>query len=481
MPGGWKRKHRYLRSTVKNTKADTSMNSAQHEHNLHDSDNSLHESADLNMSAKTQEGATSSQKDIALILEQLNKVNTKMEQLTTMNENIDKLCADFEQMKKDIQDLKKTKEELQSVKQTANDAHDIALENQVELNSVKNDVSELEGKLQKITIEANEAKTALHSLKYDHAKLDTYIRRDNLIIQQVPVKHQEDCDSLVRGIFKQMKVDGANHMRFVRVHRLKGNSQDPPPIICRFSHYEDRMKVWQKRGELKGTKTIIQEDFHPFITERRKTLYPVLKAARELHMKCTLAGDRLVIEGKSYTPETLHKLPETLQPFAVGMKESTDVVAFFTNRCPLSNFHKTKIKDGEYEYHSTEQYLQHNRALFAGDEVTASKILKATEPIECKNLAKSVKNLNVQQWETAAFDIMKKGLLLKFKSDGKCRETLLQTGDRTIGEATSSDHFWGTGVALGDTHATNPGVWKGHNMMGKALEEVREQIREIYK
>ena len=71
---------------------------------------------------------------------------------------------------------------------------------------------------------------------------------------------------------------------------------------------------------------------------------------------------------------------------------------------------------------------------------------------------------------------MRKGLSLKFSSNAKCKETLLQTGNRIIGEASKHDLIWGTGAALAHRHAANPGVWSGQNLMGKLLQEVRDQL-----
>ena len=58
---------------------------------------------------------------------------------------------------------------------------------------------------------------------------------------------------------------------------------------------------------------------------------------------------------------------------------------------------------------------------------------------------------------------MKKGLELKFNADFHCKMTLIETGNRLLGEATSSDKFWGTGVALFDSLTLNHGGWSGQN------------------
>ena len=252
----------------------------------------------------------------------------------------------------------------------------------------------------------------------------------------------------------------------------------PLPIICRFEHFADRVKVWNSRFNLKQTNIQVQEDFHPDILARRQVLFPIMMEAKKQQMKSTLSVDKLIIDGTSYTIDDLGKLPDTLSSIALGMKESPDAVAFFTKRCPLSNFyHSPFVGDDGTRYHSTEQFLQFKKAEFAGDQETATKIFNAQDPLTCKNLAKSIKNVNEQAWQNVACGIMKSALRKKFESNQSCKETLLKTGLRRLGEATNKDPFWGTGIALGDKLATNCGAWQGANNMGKLLEEVRLELQ----
>jgi ribA/ribD-fused uncharacterized protein len=46
-----------------------------------------------------------------------------------------------------------------------------------------------------------------------------------------------------------------------------------------------------------------------------------------------------------------------------------------------------------------------------------------------------------------------------------------------IVEASKMDLVWGSGVARDDKYATRPDYWRGQNLLGFALMEVREQLR----
>jgi ribA/ribD-fused uncharacterized protein len=49
-------------------------------------------------------------------------------------------------------------------------------------------------------------------------------------------------------------------------------------------------------------------------------------------------------------------------------------------------------------------------------------------------------------------------------------------GDRVLVEASRNDAIWGTGMGAEDEHATSPGRWKGLNLLGFALMEVRQRF-----
>ena len=401
-----------------------------------------------------------------------------IEVLGKLSKKIDNLATDLTAVKNNMQLIMKTREELEEVKTTANTAHDIAEECKNDVAQMTAHIRTLEKQLNEVKLESKSAKAKAEKLQEEHSKLDTYVRRDNLIFKNIPVSKEENTELVLRKFLKELKIDNADTMQFVRVHRMKGNDKHPGPIICRFECFGDRMKVWGQKTELKESKIQIQEDFHPDIVEKRRTLYPIMKEARKNNMLSVLSQDKLIIDGKAYTVHTLDKLPVNLKSTAMGVKESPNSIAFFTNRCPLSNFFKTSFMDpvDNITYHSTEQYLQYKCAQYAGDEVSAAKILQANTPLECKSLSKSIKNLKRDSWEADACSIMKRGLRMKFESDAKCKEFLMATGNKSIGEATADDKFWGTGVSLRDTQATNTGVWTGNNYMGRLLEEIRDEL-----
>ena len=57
---------------------------------------------------------------------------------------------------------------------------------------------------------------------------------------------------------------------------------------------------------------------------------------------------------------------------------------------------------------------------------------------------------------------------------------LLSTGDKILVEASPMDTIWGIGFGKDNEKAYNIASWRGKNLLGFALMEVRDEIRKVY-
>ena len=80
-------------------------------------------------------------------------------------------------------------------------------------------------------------------------------------------------------------------------------------------------------------------------------------------------------------------------------------------------------------------------------------------------------------WQQNRVAIVVEGNYAKFSQSGPLRDFLLSTKDRVIVEASPVDEIWGIGLAADDPHADNPLEWRGLNLLGFALMDVRERLR----
>ena len=104
----------------------------------------------------------------------------------------------------------------------------------------------------------------------------------------------------------------------------------------------------------------------------------------------------MIIQGKRYTISNLHTLPEDISTFEATSKSTKDAIGFFGELNPFSNFYKTKFELDNKTYHSTEQYIQEQKAIFFKDATVAEAIMATENPLDCKCLAQSISG--VQPW-----------------------------------------------------------------------------------
>lgn len=132
----------------------------------------------------------------------------------------------------------------------------------------------------------------------------------------------------------------------------------------------------------------------------------------------------------------------------------------------------------DVSYATAEHFMMAEKARLFGDEAMLPKILAASSPAVAKKLGRTVANFNDTLWLRHRWDIVVRGNLAKFSQHADLREFLLNTGDRVIVEASPFDRIWGIGMTASDARATDPTQWKGLNLLGFALMEVRQSLKE---
>ena len=147
-----------------------------------------------------------------------------------------------------------------------------------------------------------------------------------------------------------------------------------------------------------------------------------------------------------------------------------------TKAC-LSQWHRCSFTvDGQY-YNCAEQYMMAEKARIFGDEQIRQQILKEYDQLAMKKLGRQVANFDGAIWEEKRFDVVVDGNLAKFSQNPKLKAFLLDTGNQVLVEASPKDTIWGIGLAEHEPNACNPSKWKGVNLLGFALMEVRDQLR----
>lgn len=155
----------------------------------------------------------------------------------------------------------------------------------------------------------------------------------------------------------------------------------------------------------------------------------------------------------------------------------TDTHVFFWGSY-LSNFYEAPFKDEVGQlYYTSEQYFMAQKAIVFNDSKILNQILQKREPLACKRLGKLVNNFSVPIWDQQKYQIMVKACTLKFSQNSKLLKDLLNTGSKTLVEASPYDTIWGIGLKWDDERVLDPNNWRGQNLLGKALMDVREILK----
>lgn len=148
---------------------------------------------------------------------------------------------------------------------------------------------------------------------------------------------------------------------------------------------------------------------------------------------------------------------------------------FLTNW--MSNFAHSVFTDGVNTYQNTEQYFMYQKAIFFGDDKTAQDILNATTPNEAKTLGRQVKNYDDYKWNMVRYHHMYIGNLLKYTQNPELGNKLKGTNNLILVECNPRDPIWGIGLSAEEAVLVTPNEWKGKNLLGRVLMDVRKVIR----
>lgn len=161
---------------------------------------------------------------------------------------------------------------------------------------------------------------------------------------------------------------------------------------------------------------------------------------------------------------------------AIASPRTPAAIVFFSRHSYLSNHNLSHFVYDGITYTSTEQFLTRARALFAKNYWVAERALQTDDPQELKKfLVRMAADGRREEWRAIVGSHFKPALRAKFLFNDKARKFLVETGDRTIGEA-SIDQFWGIGMSLSDHRVFNVNLW-GNNFLGKALMELRDELK----
>lgn len=129
----------------------------------------------------------------------------------------------------------------------------------------------------------------------------------------------------------------------------------------------------------------------------------------------------------------------------------------------FSNFSAHGFLLDELYWATSEHYFQAQK--FVGTPYL-EKVRQTKTPKDAANMGRNRSLPLRPNWEQVKDDVMRKGVLQKFRTHPEIREILLATGDEVLVENSPIDYYWGCGKD-----------GSGKNKLGQILMEVREVLR----
>lgn len=142
----------------------------------------------------------------------------------------------------------------------------------------------------------------------------------------------------------------------------------------------------------------------------------------------------------------------------------------------LSNWYLSSFVTNGITFSSAEQYMMHAKATLFNDLEAANQILATDDVRKIKQLGREVKDYDDKTWNESRQSIVYAGLLEKFRQNEELRSLLKGTGDAILAEAAVNDCVWGIGLSMKDHKRFDQSKWRGRNLLGYTLMQVRETL-----
>ena len=180
------------------------------------------------------------------------------------------------------------------------------------------------------------------------------------------------------------------------------------------------------------------------------------------------------------TVDTLKKAGKIPDKLKVSGQE---VDAYFFHRPEephgyLSNWYTSPFDLDGMHFSSVEQYIMYRKCMIFGDETSAKAVLATEDTAAQQAIGRKAAGYIGSVWAGMRQMVVLRGLMAKFSQNEDLKQKLLDTGDAYFVECAGSDKIWACGIRLNDDKRFDASNWTGDNILGFALMEVREMLRE---
>jgi ribA/ribD-fused uncharacterized protein len=162
-----------------------------------------------------------------------------------------------------------------------------------------------------------------------------------------------------------------------------------------------------------------------------------------------------------------------------------DLLFFWGHRRPhaggvgrgcLSQWWPAEVTIDGQGYPTAEHYMMASKAELFGDHDTCRRILAAPDPAGAKALGRAVRGFDEARWADHREEVVLRGNYAKFTQHPELADYLASTHPKVLVEASPVDRVWGIGLPADDPRAQRPSSWRGLNLLGFAIMDVRTML-----
>ena len=142
----------------------------------------------------------------------------------------------------------------------------------------------------------------------------------------------------------------------------------------------------------------------------------------------------------------------------------------------LSQWYPSPFRVDGVLYPTAEHFMMAAKARLFRDREILARIVAAPDPGLALSLGRQVRGYEPSAWEQARFDAVVAGNTAKFSQNPSLSKYLCGTAGKVLAQATPLETIWGIGLSPEHRDATNPSKWRGSNLLGFALMQVRDRL-----
>lgn len=304
--------------------------------------------------------------------------------------------------------------------------------------------------------------------------------RNNLVVVGLEEDTNKETSAIIRDFFvNSLKLKGVKFGTAYRIGSTPSSTSYARPILVHFPLLPQRNRVWRKRSSAQeGTDTQrvrVYADLPKQLRDDIQGMYKVARAANKSgnYHSVRVRDYSLELDDQVFLPSELEMLPFDIRPSTLSTPRSDSTLAFYSKYTVLSNHHPSVFYVKGQKFHTMEQFLAYNRAKLSGQESFIQKASEATDPVQAKYILTALREDNVQRWEEIVESVALEGLEAKFRQNIPMKVFLCQTGERTLGEA-STNPRWGVGMSIDDKDILDVSKWNdAGNLLGRSLMKIR--------